>query len=44
MLFALAAVLLIVAITGGVAVHPLFLLIAVLAILAFFGGRRGAAY
>ncbi len=41
MLFALAVILLILAVVGGVAVHPLLFLIAILAVLAFFGGRRG---
>ncbi len=41
MLFALAVILLILAVVGGVAVHPLLFLIAVLALLAFFSGRRG---
>jgi hypothetical protein len=43
MLFALAVILLIVAVAGGIVVHPLLFLIAILAILALFGGRRGAA-
>lgn len=43
MLLALALVLLIVAIVGGVVVHPLLFLIAVLALIAFFGGRRSLA-
>jgi hypothetical protein len=41
MLFALAVLLLILAVAGGLAVHPLLFLIAILALLAFFGGRRG---
>jgi hypothetical protein len=40
MLIALAIILLIVAVAGGVAVHPLLFLIAILALLAFFGHRR----
>jgi hypothetical protein len=40
MLIALAVILLIIAVVGGIAVHPLLFLIAVLALLAFFGGRR----
>ena len=44
MLLALAVLLLILAVIGGIAVHPLLFLIAVLAIIAFFSGRRGAAY
>jgi hypothetical protein len=43
MLFALALVLLVLAIAGGVVVHPALFVLAVLAVLAFFGGRRGAA-
>ncbi|GAC1436167.1 MAG: hypothetical protein NVSMB51_06930 [Solirubrobacteraceae bacterium] len=42
MLLALAVVLLILAVGGGIAVHPLLFLLAILAVLAFFGGRRGA--
>jgi hypothetical protein len=42
MLLVLAIVLLIVAIAGGVIIHPLLFLIAILAIVAFFSGRRGA--
>lgn len=40
MLFVLAAILLIIAVVGGVAVHPLLFLIAVLAVLALLGGLR----
>ena len=43
MLLTIAVILLLLAILGGVAVHPLLFLIAVLALLAFFGGRRGGA-
>jgi hypothetical protein len=39
MLLVLAVVLLIVAIAGGVVVHPLLFLIAILALVAFFGKR-----
>jgi hypothetical protein len=42
MLLALVAILLILAIVGGIAVHPLLFLIALLAVIAFFSGRRGA--
>jgi hypothetical protein len=38
-LLALAIVLLVIAIAGGVVVHPLLFLIAILAILAFFRHR-----
>lgn len=41
MLFALAVILLILAVAGGVVVHPLLFLIAILAVMAFFSGRRG---
>lgn len=41
MLLTLAVILLVLAIVGGIAVHPLLFLIAVLALLAFFGGRGG---
>jgi len=41
MLLALAVILLILAIGGGLAIHPLLFLIAILAVFAFFGGRRG---
>jgi hypothetical protein len=44
MLLALVVVLLILAIAGGIAVHPLLFLIALLAVIAFFGGRRGAVF
>ncbi len=40
MLLALAVILLIVAVVGGIAIHPLLFLIAVLAILALVAGRR----
>ena len=42
MLFALALILLILAVVGGIAIHPLLFLVAILALLAFAGGRRGA--
>jgi hypothetical protein len=42
MLLALAVILLIVAIAGGVIVHPLLFVIAILALVAFFGHRRAA--
>jgi hypothetical protein len=41
MLLALAVVLLIIAVAGGVVIHPLLFLIAILALIAFFSGRRG---
>jgi hypothetical protein len=45
MLVAIALLLLIVALAGGVAVNPLLFLIALLAVLVFVGGgRRGSVY
>lgn len=43
MLFALAVILLVLAIVGGIAIHPLLFLIAILALLVFVGGRRSLA-
>ncbi len=43
MLLTLAIILLIIAIVGGIAIHPLLFLIAILALMAFFGGRRSLA-
>jgi hypothetical protein len=40
MLLALAAILLIIAVLGGVAIHPLLFLIAILAVVALVAGRR----
>ena len=42
MLLFLAVILIIIAIAGGIVVHPLLFLIALLAVLALVGGRRGA--
>ncbi|MGB9183544.1 MAG: hypothetical protein WCB67_05725 [Solirubrobacteraceae bacterium] len=42
MLLVLAVLLLIVAIAGGVIVHPLLFALALVAIALFFSGRRGA--
>lgn len=42
MLLVIAVILLLLAVAGGIAVHPLLFLIAILAVLAFVGGRRGA--
>jgi hypothetical protein len=39
MLFVIAAVLLILAVAGGIAIHPLLFLIAILAIVALVAGR-----
>lgn len=44
MLLALAVILLILAVVGGIAIHPLLFLIAILALLAFFASRRGALF
>jgi hypothetical protein len=42
MLLALAVLLLVLAVIGGIAVHPLLFLIVVLAVIAYMGhGRRG---
>ncbi|MGH2885097.1 MAG: hypothetical protein ACRDPA_20735 [Solirubrobacteraceae bacterium] len=41
MLLALAVILLILAVVGGIAIHPLLFLIAVLAVLALFASRSG---
>jgi hypothetical protein len=40
MLLILAIVLLIIAIAGGVIIHPILFAIAILALVAFFAGRR----
>jgi hypothetical protein len=39
MLLAIAAVLLIIAVAGGLAIHPLLFLIAILAVVALVAGR-----
>ena len=46
MLIALALLLLLLALAGGLAVHPLLFLVALLAIVLFLGsgGRRGTVY
>ena len=44
MLLILGIVLLIIAIAGGVIVHPILFALALVAIVLFFTGRRGAAY
>ncbi len=44
MLLALAVILLILAVIGGLVVHPLLFLIAILALLAFFASRGGAHF
>ncbi|MEY2442671.1 MAG: hypothetical protein QOJ46_2097, partial [bacterium] len=40
-LIALAVILLILAVLGGIAVHPLLFALAIIALLLLFGGRRG---
>jgi hypothetical protein len=40
MLLILGVVLLIIAIAGGVIIHPILFAIAILALVAFFAGRR----
>jgi hypothetical protein len=40
MLLALAVILLIIAVAGGIAIHPLLFLIAVVAIVVLLAGRR----
>jgi hypothetical protein len=42
MLLLLAIILLIIAIAGGVIIHPILFVIAILALGAFFSGRRGS--
>ena len=44
MLLILAIILLIIAIAGGVIIHPILFAIAILALVLFFTSRRGAAY
>ena len=43
MLLVLAVVLLIIAIAGGVIVHPILFALAILALVALFAGSRGRA-
>jgi hypothetical protein len=43
-LLILAIILLIIAIAGGVIVHPILFALAIVALVLFFTGRRGAAY
>jgi hypothetical protein len=43
MLLVIAVVLLIIAIAGGVIVHPLLFALAILALVVFFAGHRGTA-
>jgi hypothetical protein len=42
MLLALAVILFVLAIAGGIVIHPLLFILAILALLVFFGGRRGS--
>jgi len=45
MIIALALILLLIALAGGIAVNPLLFLIALVALIVFFaGGRRGTVY
>lgn len=44
MLLILAIILLIIAIGGGVIVHPVLFALAILALVLFFTGRRGTVY
>ena len=44
MLIVLAAVLLVLAIVGGIALHPLLFILAVLAVLMLVSGRRGTRH
>ena len=44
MLLILGIILLIIAIAGGIIIHPILFALAILAIVLFFTGRRGAAY
>ena len=44
MLLLLAVVLLIIAIAGGAIIHPILFALAIVALVLFFSGRRGAAY
>jgi hypothetical protein len=41
-LFALAVLLLVLAVVGGIAVHPLLFLLLIAAVFLFVGGRRGS--
>lgn len=41
MLLTIAIILLVLAVVGGIVIHPLLFLIALLAILVLFAGRRG---
>jgi hypothetical protein len=43
MLLILAIILLIIAIAGGVIIHPVIFALAIVALVMFFSGRRGAA-
>jgi hypothetical protein len=43
MLLILAIVLFIIAIAGGVIIHPILFALAVVALVMYFSGRRGAA-
>jgi hypothetical protein len=43
MLLVLGIILLIIAIAGGVIIHPILFVLAILALVAFFSGRRRGA-
>ncbi|MFL5845199.1 MAG: hypothetical protein ACJ762_10935 [Solirubrobacteraceae bacterium] len=43
MLLVLAVILLIIAIAGGAIIHPILFALAIVALVLFFSGRRGAA-
>ena len=43
MILALAVLLLVLAIVGGIAIHPLLFLLVILAAVVLFGGRRSLA-
>lgn len=44
MLLILAGILLVIAIAGGVIIHPLLFVLAIVAIALFFTGHRGRAF
>ena len=44
MLLIVGIILLIIAIAGGAIVHPVLFALAIVALVLFFSGRRGAAY
>ena len=44
MLLILGIILLIIAIAGGAIIHPILFALAIVALVLFFSGRRGATY